>query len=134
MEDNFDLFVALKQPVELRRVMLECTKEVISHLQKNEALNSIREEKTKLMLELAHTMEEIDKLNADLKAEFPKADLKFKVHLEPTERIPIKNNAFHKDHPRESARPMLSKKHESDLDKLEAELNMIEGRLNKLSG
>ena len=130
MEDQ-NYFVGIKQPVQVRKSLLECTKEVIRHLQKLEQIRPIREEKIKKILELKHIMEEVDKLNADLKAEFPKADLKFK----PAETIPIKEK---KDMPQivtsKQATPQkIGKKEANELEKLEQELDLIENRLNRLS-
>ena len=127
MDDKYSYFVGIREPVQVRRSLLECTKEVIHHLQKYEQVKQPRVEKLKRILELKHIFEDIDKLNADLKAEFPKADLKFS----PAEKIPIKEKKEFDDR---NPKPVkVGRREANELEKLEAELNMIENRLNKLS-
>ncbi|MBI2545620.1 hypothetical protein HYV81_00380 [Candidatus Woesearchaeota archaeon] len=120
MAEDYSLFVGIPEPVQARKSTLECAKEIIRQLQRYEELKPIREEKVKLTLELRHIFEEIDKLNTDLKAQFPKAGLKL------PERIPIQET-------KKQAKNKISKKELNEIEKLEQELSFIEGRLNKLS-
>lgn len=126
MEDKYGFFVGIKDPVSVRRSILECTKDIVRNLQKYEQFRKTREEKIKKIIELKHVFEEIDKLNADLKAEFPKADLKLDVF----ERAPVKERKSIKEPKPEK----ISKKQLGEIEKLEEELSLIENRLNRLSG
>ena len=121
MVEDYSLFVGIPEPVQARKSTLECTKEIIRQLQRYEGLKPIREEKVKLTIELRHIFEEIDKLNTDLKAQFPKAGLKL------PERIPIRETR------EKQGKQKVSKKELNEIEKLEQELSFIEGRLNKLS-
>ncbi len=124
MEDH-GLFIGIKDPVYVRRSLLECTKDIVQNLQKYEQFKKTREEKIKNIIELKHIFEEIDKLNADLKAEFPKANLKFDNVFERSSK---------EDKPKEQKPEKITKKQLSEIEKLEEELSLIENRLNRLSG
>ena len=75
MADN-DFYVQIKDPTELRRLLLECSKQILQSLQDYETLLSIREEKIKQIIELRRTIKEIYSLNTELNRVFPKAQLR----------------------------------------------------------
>jgi len=69
-------YVRIKDPVELRRMLLECSKQILQSLQDYETLQRIREEKIKQIIQLRHIVKEIYNLNAQLNKVLPKAQLR----------------------------------------------------------
>ena len=69
-------YVGVKDPVEIRRLLLECSKQILQSLQDYEMLQMIREEKIKQIIQLRYTMKEIYNLGSQLHRVLPKAQLR----------------------------------------------------------
>lgn len=131
------LYVGIKSPVELRRMILETTKDVVEMLQKYEKFRAVREEKIKTVNLLRDQIKEITRLVAKLKSDLPKVDIRIKLHKEQemveqekkaskTAGKPKKKKAEKKEKPAPKVKEL------SDLEKLEAELTSIEQKLGKV--
>ncbi|MBW2998621.1 hypothetical protein KY321_03710 [Candidatus Woesearchaeota archaeon] len=69
---NEENYVGIRNPVEIRRSILETSKDVISNLKTFEELREIRIEKFSLIEEYNSELEDLKKLIAKLKRIFPK--------------------------------------------------------------
>jgi len=114
-------FVGVSDPIEVRRNILESSKNMIHVLQKYERFKTLREKKIENITRLNQTIKEINTLISKLKAELPKPPKRKKAFKEekeeevkgkPTERKPTKEK--------------------SELEKLEEELNKVEEKLTHL--
>jgi len=114
------LFVKLENPSNLRRKLLESSKEVIESLRKYESLKSIRDEKAESVSRLRTDIGGIISLMAKLKRSLPKVDVK----IEKDEEFAPK---------KEEIIPKFKPKERTELEKLESELQDIEGKLNSIS-
>ena len=154
-------YVGVSQPMEVRRRVLECSKEAVQFLQRHEKLKTIREEKFDATLQLRTDVRELKSLMNKLKGVMPKTSLRVKVHEQVPPALfncsecsaPFKTkgslSAHEQSHKRNEqkyekeerahqariARQESKKqrtKHSSDLEKLEQELSEIEGKLGEL--
>jgi hypothetical protein len=160
-EEESVFFVGIKDPIEIRRSILESSKEVVQYMQRAERFKEIRKEKTGEILKLKGLVEDTQKLVRKLKTELPKtklraASLKRVLEDERKEEIVEKRRraikkaaAEKKKHPHRHAKKAAKVEEEagappievvrerpkpmSDLEKLEAELGEIESRLSKIS-
>lgn len=74
MKDDF--FVGIYDPIDVRRNLLENSKEIIKSLQSFDTLVKIRHQKTKLYKEMKDVMNELGLLITKLKSKLPKAHLR----------------------------------------------------------
>lgn len=127
-------FVGVEDPIELRRSILESSKEIVQYLQRFERFKKVRSEKASEIVKLRIQTKEINKLVRQLKLLLPKTKLRRKVPKpeEPKEikRTPIMEEEIE---PVKIPIPKIEAKPMSDIEKLEAELSEIEDRLGKLS-
>jgi len=145
-EDVF--FVGLKEPSQLRRTVLETSKEAVHTLQQYERFKEVRIEKTKEILRLKGIFKELDNLITKLKVKLPKTSLRVKAAKEEEEAkiiIDEGNNIEEeiKEHRAKGGRKKLRNvknalvkkpaKRLSEVEKLEAELNDIEEKLGNIS-
>ena len=114
MKENI-FYVGVKDPIELRKSLLESSRDIIKSLQKHESFKEIREEKTEQIIKLKNVMSDIEKLNKRLKAELPKIELRAKEEI---------SKKYKKIKP---------SKNISEIEKLEKELDFIESKLNEIS-
>jgi hypothetical protein len=112
MEDE-KFFVGIYDPLDVRRNLLESSKEVVKAMQAFETIEKTREEKLKLFREMNFIMKELDVLVTKLKARLPKS------HLRKALDEPVKRKV-----------PRVSSKFSSELEKLEEQLKMIERELS----
>jgi len=116
MKENL-FYAGIKNPVELRKSLLESSRDVIKSLQKHERFKVVREEKAEQIIKLKNVMNDVEKLNIRLKAELPKTELRAKKE----EGIP-KNY-------KKTARPSNMSK----IEQLEKEIDFIESKLKDIS-
>jgi len=119
-----EFFVGLHNSMDVRRNMLESSRDMIHTLQSYQKVNEVREEKIKRVEQFKTIMEELKLLVNKLNKALPKVQVK-EVELrakEAFEKISRKETKV--EVPRDSSG-------KSDLEKLEAELAKIEGRLSK---
>ena len=119
-------FVGLEEPDELRRYLLESARDVVDILKRAERFKSARSEKAKEIEKLKADMNEISKLIGKLRAELPKTKIRVKLHAH--EKV-IKEIKSGEKKPEKA----IKKKEMTELDKLESELNAIEGKLKSIS-
>ncbi|MBN2368569.1 hypothetical protein JXC34_06115 [Candidatus Woesearchaeota archaeon] len=111
MKDGF--FVGIYDPIDVRRNLLENSKEIVKSLQYYDKLKEIRSNKLMLFQEMKTVMEELDLLVTKLKEKLPKSHLR-KVQEEKEKHSP--------------------EKFSSELDQLEKQLRIIENELSGMDG
>lgn len=124
-EEKELFFVGVKNPVELRRTVLEGSKDIIENLQKYEKFKAVREEKAKQIEKLRAIIKEIYKFVAKLKAELPTTSLRAEEIEEKPKKI-IKGRKVKREIKIEP------KKELTELEKLESELDVIENKLGSM--
>ena len=133
-ERDSAFFVGIKEPIEVRRNILEVAKESIQTLQMFEKFRIIRDEKIKCISELKSNLREIARLLSKLKSSVPKANLRIKLHehelMGVGEDFGVKKKGKKAKKGKELA---VESSPRNELQKLEEELSAIEGKLGKLS-
>jgi DNA repair exonuclease SbcCD ATPase subunit len=140
-EDAF--FVGVRDPVEVRRTILEASREAVHFLQRYERLKKVREEKLALVDQLRADVKELRALVNKLKRSLPKTHMRVKLKKEHKQDLDcslcgkafktpgsLKKHSLTHGAP---AAPRVAKpKKATELDKLEDELDEIEKRLGGL--
>lgn len=131
------LYVGIPSPIELRRTVLESTKDVVEVLQRFEKFRAVREEKITTVDVLRDQIKEITKLVGKLKSDLPKVDVRVKLHKEQAMVEAEKKAAKEAGKPKKKkaakkAEAKIKTKEFSDLEKLEAELTSIEQKLGRV--
>jgi len=128
-------YVGMKDPIEIRRSVLESSKEALQYLQRFERFKEVRKEKAEQRAKLREIVSEINGLVRKLKAALPETGLRGKISPKLHKEEQKKEKK-----PKEAAEKRAASKIESEkpkemseLEKLEAELGEIEKRLTKLS-
>lgn len=122
-QGNELFFVQVKEPSEARRIILETLKDILEMLQMFEKSRHTRHEKLVKIQKLRSLMKDANKLIGDLKARLPQTSLKGAAAREDKpQRKPAKK--------KEEQAP---KKGNSELERLEAELSAIEGKLKSFT-
>lgn len=114
-----DLFVGIPEPLDVRRNLLESSKEVIKCLQTYEKLSAIREQKLKYIKEMKRVSAELDMLITKLKQKIPQHGIRKLEKKEHKEQVI-----------NELVEPKKTLKR--DLKKLEEQLQEIEKQLQEL--
>lgn len=113
-------YVEVREPVSLRRKLLESSKEIIQGLKGYEELRLIREERHKKILEFKEKIDEVLSLVSWLKEQLPEQELKEQISMKgrkgKTQKEMIKGSEIKTD----------------ELLKLENELSDIESRLRNM--
>ena len=120
-EEN-PLFVGVTNGEELRRSMLECSKGILESLKRYEQFKNIREEKGKLVTQLKSDIKGVSRLINSLKTQLPKikdAGIKKEKTKKAEVEVPQKAGI---EKPRA----------QTEIEKLESELNDIESKLDGL--
>jgi len=145
-------FVGVQDPIELRRSILESSKDLLQYMQRFEKFKEVRMEKQEQFIKLGEVTAEIAKLVRKLKTELPKTHIRARMHKheEEVKKAAAKKKAKKKAKATKKAKktakkaPPRPKKKEAapkpapekpltDLEKLEAELGAIETRLTKMT-
>lgn len=113
MEQN-DYFAQVRDAPEVRKNLLNTSRQIIQVLQRVEAVKKLRVRKLEKIAEVKQTNKEIRMLVNKLKKEFPATGM----------RIPTKETKH---------RNTKKKIRGNELKELEAELKMIEGKIGQLS-
>lgn len=146
---NEVFYVGIKDPIELRRSLLESSKEIVQLLQDFEKFKELRDQKALLKEQIKKEVAESDAMMRKLKTILPKIELRIKLdreHVEPkvdTDGEEIKTVKVKKGKKLVSVKVNKPKKEEkavekhskstiNELDKLEAELKKIEAKLGTL--
>ncbi len=116
------LYVGIENPGEVRKSLLECSRDLVILMQKNEKVKSIRLQKQEKIDLLKNQYHELIALITELKNELPA--------IEPNQ-LP-KHKERHNE-PKSSNKPApMPKKKMSSVDRLESELSRIEEKLKTL--
>lgn len=142
-KEETKFYVGVKDPIEIRRSILESSKEMLQYLQRAEKFKEVRKEKTEQIEKLKATMSDINNLARKLKNLLPKTGIRAtapKKEEKPkkaAKKIEKKKAAKKeaKKTPKKVVKeaPAEKPKEMTELEKLEAELGAIEGRLTKLT-
>ncbi|RLE38656.1 hypothetical protein DRJ17_03285 [Candidatus Woesearchaeota archaeon] len=146
-KDKDVVYVGIKDPVEIRRSILESSKDVVQLLQRYEKFKTVRKERQEEVDRLKQLISSISRDIAKLKASLPKTSLRFKTP-EFEEKIEKKAARMTGENVKKKikgkkGKKISSKKKEkkivvakpkiaTQLDKLESELGEIESKLGKL--
>jgi replication fork clamp-binding protein CrfC len=122
-EDSF--YMAVRNPKDFRRELLNSNKQILQLLQKNEDLKGLRIKKIELMFKYNDIISEINMLMSKLKRTIPQTKLR---------NIPEIKNKEEK----EAAAPKKEKiiykaEKKNELVRLQQELEQIESKLGKLN-
>jgi hypothetical protein len=130
-------FVGISDPIELRRSVLESSKDLLHYLSRFEKFKNVRNEKAEYVAQLNDVTAEIKKLVNKLRTALPQTKLRAQLHKreEKVAKAAAEKVKARKRVEKQATlapRPMPKKKPTTDLEKLEAELSAIEGRLTKM--
>ena len=134
-EEGSVFFVGVRDPIEIRRSLLESSKEILQYMQRAEKFKEVRKEKAVQIAKLKDIMKQLNKLVKNLKAGLPKTGLrakKPKVVAEPKKKKASKKKAKKEVLTELPEVKVEEPKEMSEIERLEAELGEIEGRLSKL--
>ena len=121
-QGNELFFVQVKEPSEVKRIILESLKDILEMLQMFEKSRHARHEKLVKIQKLRSLMKDANKLIGDLKAKLPQTSLKGAAAREDKQpKKPAKK--------KEEQQPRKT----SELERLEAELSAIEGKLKSFT-
>ena len=121
-QGNELFFVQVREPSEARRIILESLKDILEMLQRFEKSRHVRHEKLMKIQKLRSLMKDTNKLIGDLKMKLPQTSLKGAVSREEKQpKKPAKK--------KEEQQPRKT----SELERLEAELSAIEGKLKSFT-
>ena len=120
MAETKGFYVGVKEPVSLRRSLLESSKSVIQGLKDYEKLKSIREERHKKILEFRDKISEVLVLISELKENLPKKELEKRAYA----KVETKKT---KKGTEKKAKIKID-----DIERLEHDLAEIESRLGRM--
>ncbi|NOZ81396.1 MAG: hypothetical protein GXP63_07030 [DPANN group archaeon] len=128
-QENEDFYVGLRDPVTLRKSMLQSVRGMVEILQRLELLKGTRKKKLDAIAHLRQLVKEISNATIQLKNMLPKPSKAMTHELKDFLRIEKKVASVDKQLPPAAA------KHEkpASLNKWESELKDIEAELEKLS-
>ena len=132
-DQNSELyFVEVKQPAEIRRLILESLKEILEVLQQFEKFKHLRHDKLNKIQKLRGLLREANRMFGFLKNKLPQTNLKASIVKE--SQVPQSK----KVHPKATSKskPAEEKTHKSEkteLERLEDELGAIESKLKNLN-
>jgi hypothetical protein len=109
-----DYFIGIYEPVDVRRNLLEASKEIVSSLKSYEKLESIRREKLRHYQEMKDLISELDMLVSRLRKNLPRSDLRKTVER-PKMHIPSD-----------------TKNSPAEMRKLEEQIRKIEDEFSKI--
>lgn len=123
-EKEKKFYVGLKNPVSIRRNLLEASKDIIKSLQRYERQREIRKQKIEAIFKVRKLVKDVKRLTSTLNSKLPYMPKAIK-------------RKERKKSEKEKIAPELKKELEkvkaTDLKKLDDELRSIEAELNKLS-
>ena len=123
------MYVGIDDPVEIRRSLLESSKNLIKILQENERRKLRREQKHQLVADLKESMNELFQLVTQLKSQMPKVKMSSLPKREVVKHTPIVPVAKTTEI---KLLPKPKQVHLNETQKLEKELRDIEDKLNRL--
>jgi chromosome segregation ATPase len=130
MTEEETYYVGVKNPVEVRKTVLEASKELVEALHRYEKFKEIRDEKNTEIAKLKSSVKEINKLVGKLKSALPKSKISVSKKKKPEQKQKDKTSTSKKKNKEEIKE--VPKKKLTEIDKLESELEDIESKLNSL--
>ncbi|MBI2660550.1 hypothetical protein HYX07_05295 [Candidatus Woesearchaeota archaeon] len=122
-------FVRVKDPVEVRRNILETLKEIVEVLQRFEKFKQLRHEKIEKISHLRVLLRQANKMLGEMRSKLPQTNLRAAASREPAQKIHHRKKKKGK-----SAEEKAPQKREmTEVEKLESELNAIESKLKSLT-
>ena len=94
--DEKDFFVGIHEPSDIRRNVLESSKDVVNSMQTNEILKQIRKEKLLLFEKMRSVMNDLDLLVSKLNKKLPKTHLRKNVVIKTPAEIKELENRIRK--------------------------------------
>jgi len=129
-EKEEPIYVGLENPVEIRRALLESSKNLIKILQENESRKQKREQKHRLVAELKEILKDLTQLLGQLRSQMPKVKMSsLPKKFKPAAPVMLLKKEIRTFKPLPKPRPI----HLSEAQKLENELKDIEDKLGKLN-
>jgi len=122
---NDVFYVGIRQPTELRRGVLGCSKKIIQSLKRYENLRRMREEKMEQISKLKRTISEISFLTGKLRSSLPQTKLRA-LDKQRKEAIAKTNKQ------KKIIRSSITKHRDEELARLEEELAAIENKIGPL--
>ena len=122
-------FVEVTEPDEIRRHMLQSLRDILGTLQKFERMYARKNEKLAKIQRLRELMRESHKLMGVLKTRLPQTNIK--PHFERHVQKEAKEAPKEEKKPKAKEQPKSPKKM-TEMERLEAELSAIEGKLKQL--
>lgn len=128
-------YIGIEDPKDLRREVLSSAKSLVLTLRKFEQIRENRKQKVEYFSQLKALIKEINVLVSKLKGYMPETKLR---HLpvpkkkEEAEEQPKQEESQPAPQPEPPKKQQKKAPQESELDKLERELRMIEGKLEKI--
>ena len=116
-----DFFVGIYDPIDVRRNILEGSKEIIKSLESHDRLKQIRKEKLKQYQFMKKIMRELDALIDRLEEELPKSHIRKAIQKEKPEPVVIKKKVYNSE-----------EEYAEQLKKLGKELKKVEKELVSL--
>lgn len=125
-------FVQVKEPNEVRKHILETLRHIVEVLHRFEKFKQIRHEKIEKIHKLRSLVKETDKMLGTLKSRLPQTNLRATVVRETPHAKRPSRSKERKAKP-EQKQEKAPKKEMTEMEKLEAELSAIEGKLKGLA-
>ena len=126
------IYIGLENPTEVRKALLEASKEMIKILQTNETLKEKREQKHQLKTELQETIKDISHLMTQLRTELPRVKLSSLPKRQLVTPKPAPPKETKQPEPAPMPKPRPKPIHITEAQRLEKELKEIETKLSGL--
>lgn len=144
MSDDKSFYVRIKEPANVRRNLLGCSKDIIFILKNYDRIDDLREEKLKHITELAKIIRQIKKLNSHLSSKIPIDKIKSdETTVDKKKTIKHAKKQDSKKLPKDKKHARLLKEKigkvnsakksgNKEIQELENELSDIENKLSKM--
>jgi hypothetical protein len=131
VQDKEELYyMGISNPIEVRRTILECARDMVHFLQLFEKFRIIREEKKEAIKILKKQIKDINGLTNQLKTALPKVSVRAAETKK--EKLEIKHEPLDQKETAEAPRKEMPDLTVDDIEALEKELREIEEKLNFL--
>ncbi|MDP2749913.1 MAG: hypothetical protein Q8O89_03720 [Nanoarchaeota archaeon] len=132
MKEQTTFYVSLKDPVEIRKNILESSKGIIQLLQRYDHIVELKNNRLHKIAELRKIAKELARLAGQLKMALPSVDSIERESKREASKVEKEIKTKQKEI-KEKPKPVLENRKTSELKKLESELLEIENKLKNLS-
>ncbi|MBS3158137.1 hypothetical protein J4206_02530 [Candidatus Woesearchaeota archaeon] len=130
-------YAGLSEPIEVRKTILEASREVLQSLQQFDKFSAVRREKKQAIADLKSNVSEINRLFSELKSHLPNAAHTHLIKTAPQKHEPKVSATIpvtkQKSKKQKEPSVKLKPKELSELEKLEKELGEIENKLGSMT-